>query len=270
VPSPFEEDTRVVPAGEPGRWEAELTDRWDISVPNGGYVLAVALAAVAAEVDQPHPLAVSAHFLATCEHGPATVDVTVLKQGRSLSTAAATLWQRDRARVAVLATYADLRASNGPTLVSVAPPSLPPPEECGFIGERPAGGLDERPAIADRVEFRPSPASARALASRGAPTRLEGWLRMAEDGPTGPEHLPLLVDASPPAVFAAFETGWVPTIELTVHVRGVPAPGWLRARIETRVLVDGELEEDCMLWDADGRVVAMSRQLARVLPPATR
>jgi acyl-CoA thioesterase len=267
VATPFDEDTRVVRAG-PGQWDAVLTDRWDISVPNGGYVLSVALAAVAAELEQPHPLAVSAHYLATSEHGPARVDVTVLKQGRSLSTAAATLWQGDRARVAVLATYTDLDASTGPTLVSVAPPSLPPPDECTFIGDRPAGGLETRPPIADRVDFRPSPESARALVSRGAPARLEGWVRLAEgDGP-GPEHLPLLVDASPPAVFAAFETGWVPTIELTVHVRGVPVPGWLRARIETSVLLDGALEEDCMLWDPTGRVVAMSRQLARVLPPA--
>jgi acyl-CoA thioesterase len=265
VAAPFVEDTRVSPAG-PGRWDAVLTDRWDISVPNGGYVLSVALAAVHAELGQPHPLAVSAHYLGTCEHGPARVDVTVLKEGRSLSTAFATLSQGGRQRVAVLATYGDVRAWSGPTLVSVAPPSLPPPAECAFIGDRPAGGMTTRPPIADRVDFRPSPATARALAERGEPPCLEGWLRLAEDGPITPEHLPLLADSSPPAVFAALATGWVPTIELTVHVRAVPAPGWLRARIETRVLVEGTLEEDCTLWDADGRVVAMSRQLARILP----
>jgi acyl-CoA thioesterase len=266
VATPFVDDTRVTPAG-PGRWAASLSGRWDISVPNGGYVLCVALAAVRAEVAQPHPLAVSAHYLATCAHGPACVDVTVLKEGRSLSTASAVLSQGDRPRVAVLATYGDLRAASGPTLVSLEAPSLPPPEECAFIGDRPAGGLDGRPPIAERVEFRPGPASARALVDRGAPARLEGWLRLAGGEPLGPEHLPLLADASPPAVFAALQTGWVPTIELTVHVRAVPAPGWLRARIETRVLIGGALEEDCTLWDADGSVVAMSRQLARILPP---
>jgi acyl-CoA thioesterase len=266
VATPFEEDTRVTSLGD-GRWAAELTDRWDISVPNGGYVLCVALAAVREALPHPHPLAVSAHYLGTCGHGPACVEVTVLKQGRSLSTASATLSQEERQRVAVLATYGDLGTASGPTLVSVAPPALPAPEDCGFIGERPAGGMSARPPIADRVEFRPAPASARALLERGAPARLEGWLRLAEGDALGPEHLPLLADSSPPAVFAALETGWVPTIELTVHVRGIPAPGWLRARIETQVLVNGAMEEDCTLWDADGQVVAMSRQLARVLPP---
>ncbi len=268
--TPFDEDTRVAPDGA-GRWAAALSDRWDIGVPNGGYVLCVALAAVRAELGDahPHPLAASAHYLGSCEQGPASVDVAVLKQGRSLSTAYATLSQGGRARVAVLATYGDLGAMSGPTLVSATPPSLPPPEECAFVGDRPAGGFSTRPAIADRVDFRPSPASAQALVARGAPAHLEGWVRLADGDEVAPAHLPLLVDAAPPAVFAAMQTGWVPTIELTVHVRAVPVPGWLRARIGTTVLVNGTLEEDCTLWDAAGQVVAMSRQLARVqAPPA--
>ena len=78
----------------------------------------------------------------------------------------------------------------------------------------------------------------------------------------------MLCDAMPPAVFAVMRTGWVPTLELTVHVRGVPAPGWLKVGITTRAVMDGLCEEDCELWDSDGRLVAMSRQLARILPPA--
>jgi acyl-CoA thioesterase len=268
VATPFVEDTEVEPGGA-GRWAAVLTGRWDIGVPNGGYVLCVALSAVRAELgpSHPHPLSVSAHYLGSCEQGPALVDVTVLKRGRSLSTAYAALSQGDRARVVVLATYGDLGAMSGPTLVSTAPPVLPPPEECAFVGDRPASGFGTRPAIADRVDFRPSPASAQALVARGAPASLEGWVRLADGDEVTTEQLPLLVDAAPPAVFAAMQTGWVPTIELTVHVRAVPAPGWLRSRIETRVLINGTLEEDCTLWDAGAQVVAMSRQLARVQPP---
>ena len=92
--TPFVEDTRVEPRGA-GHWAAILTDRWDIGVPNGGYVLCVALSAVRAELgpSHPHPLSVSAHYLGSCEQGPAVVDVTVLKRGRSLSTAYAALSQ---------------------------------------------------------------------------------------------------------------------------------------------------------------------------------
>ncbi len=266
--APFDADTVVVPAG-PGRWSATVSDRWDIGVPNGGYVLCAALAAVRAECGQPHPLTVTAHYLSPCLHGDAIVDVVVLKRGRSVSTATATLVQEGRTRLAVLATYGDLRAQNGPTVVTAAPPQLPPPDECGFIGDRPAGGFGRRPAIADLVEFRPSPESARALVARGAPARLDGWIRLTDGRPADPDRLVLLVDSAPPAVFAVMATGWVPTLELTVHVRGVPAPGWLRAAIRTRVLVDGLLEEECDLWDVDDHLVAMSRQLARVQPSPT-
>jgi acyl-CoA thioesterase len=268
VVSPFDADTEVSAVG-PGRWTGNVTDRWDIGVPNGGYVLCIALAAVRAAVQRPHPLSVTAHFLSPCDHGAAEIEVRVLKQGRSLATASAVLAQGGRPRLAVLATYGDLRSQNGPTLVTTTPPSLPPPEECGFVGDRPAAVIGVRPAIADRVEFRPSPASARALVARGAPAQLEGWIRLADGRDPDTDCLPLLVDAAPPAVFAVMETGWVPTLELTVHVRAVPAPGWLRAAIATRVVVDGLMEEECELWDAEGRLVAMSRQLARILPPQT-
>ena len=208
----------------------------------------------------------AAHYLAPCLHGPAEIEVDVLKQGRSLATASARLIQEGRIRLTVLASYGDLRSHSGPTLIIATPPDLPPPDQCGFTGDRPVGDGLPRPAIADQVEFRPSPSTAAALVTRGSPAHLEGWIRLT-DGHLDVACLPLLVDAAPPAVFAAMATGWVPTLELTVHVRAEPAPGWLRAAITTRVLVNGLLEEECTLWDDGGQIVAMSRQLARMLPP---
>ena len=51
------------------------------------------------------------------------------------------------------------------------------------------------------------------------------------------------------------------TVELTVHVRAMPAPGWLACRISTRYVEGGYAEEDFEVWDSAGALVAQSRQL---------
>jgi acyl-CoA thioesterase len=56
-------------------------------------------------------------------------------------------------------------------------------------------------------------------------------------------------------------------LELTTHVRARPAPGWLACSFATRFITGGFLEEDGEVWDATGRLVAQSRQLA-LLPRA--
>ena len=67
------------------------------------------------------------------------------------------------------------------------------------------------------------------------------------------------------SVFQGGFSGWVPTIELTVHVRKRPAPGWIQARFECDDLSDGRLVESGTLWDSTGAVVARSRQLGLLL-----
>jgi hypothetical protein len=96
---------------------------------------------------------------------------------------------------------------------------------------------------------------------------VQGWLRMADPRPPDPILLLLAVDALPPVTFDLGLPGWAPTLELTAHVRARPVPGWLRVRHATRNLAGGLLEEDAEVWDAAGRLVAQSRQLARAPRP---
>ncbi|HEV7624932.1 MAG TPA: thioesterase family protein, partial [Streptomyces sp.] len=69
--------------------------------------------------------------------------------------------------------------------------------------------------------------------------------------------------ALPPTAFELGLRGWVPTVELTVHVRARPASGPLRVSVSTVNLAGGYLEEDVQIWDSADRLVAQSRQLAR-------
>jgi len=100
--------------------------------------------------------------------------------------------------------------------------------------------------------------------------RIEGWVRFTDGREPDVAALPLLADVFPPALFDISDASWIPTVELTVHVRRRPAPGWIAASFRTKFLCDGYFEEDGELWDSTGRLVALSRQLAltRDLRPA--
>jgi acyl-CoA thioesterase len=75
--------------------------------------------------------------------------------------------------------------------------------------------------------------------------------------------MPLFVDAAAPV---ALEVGVLSTtVELTVHLRARPAPGWLACRAVTRYVAGGYHEEDFEIWDSTGTLVAQSRQFALIL-----
>jgi hypothetical protein len=269
--SNFDDETAVEAIGD-GRWRARISAEWSIGdVPNGGYVQAVALAAIRRSVPHPHPLTVTTHFLRPCAmNADAVVEVEPIRSGRTVSTASARLVQDGKERLRVLATYGDLAAGVGPSAVSGQAPSLGSPDtyagrtETGLL----PGAAGPRPTIAGRIDVRLDPAWVAGMGTPGGgTTAFKAWIRFSDGRPSDAQSLPLLVDALPPAIFGVVAPEWVPTIELTTHVRALPAPGWLRAVVSTRFLVDGLFDEECELWDADDRLVAMSRQLARVLSP---
>jgi len=200
---------------------------------------------------------VSAHFPSKTVPGPAEVAVEVLREGGH-SAAVARLEQDGQTRVHVTATYGDLGTATGPTRVLEVTPEFPPPEDC-VPAEGPVA-----PEFTRRFDLRLTPDTAVWATSRpsGVP-EMSGWIRFADGREPDTAMLPLVADAFPPTLFNLMETGWVPTIEFAVHVRGRPAPGWLQCRFRSRYLIEGYVEEDGEVWDSTGRLVALSRQLAR-------
>lgn len=254
----FDEATAVESLGE-GRFRAEITDRWNIGqAPNGGYLVSVALAAVRASVRRPDPVAVSVHFPSRTRPGPAEVHVEVLREGGH-SAATARLVQDGETRLALIATCGDLGTATGPTTVLEQTPAFPPPDEC----IRAEGGV--APEFVKRFDLRLTPETAQWALTRPSGTpEMAGWIRLADGREPDTAMLPLVADAFPPTLLNLMSAGWVPTIEFGVHVRGRPAPGWLQCRFRSRYLIEGYVEEDGEVWDSTGRLVALSRQLARV------
>jgi hypothetical protein len=93
---------------------------------------------------------------------------------------------------------------------------------------------------------------------------MRGYFRLREDRDPDAYLLSLAVDGMPPVVFGLGASGWAPTVELTWHMRAVPAPGVLKVAARGRHVGGGWFDEESEVWDSAGRLVAQSRQIARV------
>ena len=264
--SAFEAETAVVARGD-GRYDAHLSTSWDIGDnANGGYAMLPVLRALREESGHADPLSITTHFLRPIQGGgTARIDTSLVRQGRSVSVLSGALTVGETQRLTVSAVFGDIDdnetgAEPGGS-IDVPAPTIPPPEECVDRAELLQGVALP---IASRVDVRVPADSAVASTSKRAIT--EGWVRLADGTPPTVLSLPLFADAFPPSLFAKLgSVGWVPTIELTVHVRRRPANGWIQARFECDDLVGGRMIESGTLWDQAGRVVARSRQLGLLL-----
>jgi acyl-CoA thioesterase len=271
----FDRDTAVTPRPDaPGLHDAELYESWRIGMGiNGGLLLALAGRALAAELGggkdgHSDPFSISAYYLSTSRPGPVTVRTETLRRGRTVSTGTASVVQDGEERLRAIATYGDLDGhAGGDVRTSATPPDMPPPESCVGTELAPPEFLKDAPML-DSIELRLDPGTVGWAV--GAPTgrgRIQGWLRFPDGREPDPLMLLLAVDTLPPVSFDLGINGWAPTLELTAHVRAKPAPGWLRISHATRNFADGYMEEDAEVWDSAGRLVAQSRQLARVRVP---
>jgi Acyl-CoA thioesterase C-terminal domain/Acyl-CoA thioesterase N-terminal domain len=269
----FDRGIAVLPR-EPTAYDARLDPGWRIGAGiNGGLLLAVLGNALRHTFPAPHgdPFSISGYYLSASRPGPATVRTRLLRAGRGTTTGQASLSQRDAdgevERIRALATYGDLSALPADVRTTAAPPDLPPPEKCVSSADAPPPFM-EQAELLRRLDLRLDPACAGwAVGHPSGRGEIRGWLRMADGREPDPLLLLLAVDALPPVTFDLGLFGWTPTLELTVHVRAAPEPGWLLVRHATRNLAGGLLEEDAEVWDAAGRLVAQSRQLALVPRP---
>ena len=260
--SAFDAETAVVARGH-GRYDAHLSTAWDIGDnANGGYAMLPVLRALREESGHPDPLSITTHFLRPIQGGgEARIETLLVRSGRSVSVVTGDLNLAETKRLTVGAVFGTIDDNEPGAGIDIPAPTIPPPEECVDRTELLQGVVLP---IASRLDVRVPAAAAVA----GEPNRAitQGWVRLSDGTPPTVLSLPLFADAFPPSLFAELgSVGWVPTIELTVHVRRRPVSGWIQARFECDDLVGGRMIESGTLWDRTGRVVARSRQLGLLL-----
>jgi len=265
---------------------------------NGGVMLATALRAVLDCSPLPHPVATSAHYLRVARLAPAEIHVTWLKTGRTAATARATLVQDDEPVLETTVTTGTVPASSagdgqgqrraggaqgqrraggaqgqrraggaqGELSWTGAAPAIPPPGECVNLGEWTGTyDADGMAGYAGQVSMLLDPAVTgwRFGQPSGTP-EMRGYFSLREHRDPDALMLALAVDGLPPVVFGLGATGWAPTVELTMHMRLVPAPGLLAVQARCRHVSGGWFDEEAEVWDSAGNLVAQSRQIARV------
>jgi acyl-CoA thioesterase len=259
----FDTETRLVPGHQDGTFEAEISHRWSgLASVNGGFLIVNCVKALAAVLPFPDPLTVSGLFLRPGNEGRCVVTTELIRSGRTTAFGQASMFQAGKEVLRMTAAFADLTPAppepgGMAQYAGLTPPKLPDPAEC----ERLTGlaGI----TLGRRFEYRgPAQPGWPGGQPSGEPSA-EFWMRFADGRPADTLALPLIVDAAPPAVLELGAVGST-TIELTVHVRARPAPGWLACRAATRHVAAGYHEEDFEVWDSAGVLVAQSRQLALI------
>lgn len=263
--SQFERDTAVNLCDD-GRWQAQMQKGWRIGKAlNGGYVLAVAGRILSQALPHGDPMSINAFYLAPIVPGEVFCEVELLRAGRGSSQASLKMYQNDTQVLQVTAAYTDLDKLSGPSWTLSPAPAILPPEQC----------VQRHPEFFEmnrHVDVRLQDSTA--VFTGGDPDgsgSWDGWVSLADGAEPDPLTLLLFADAFPPPVFTVMGvTGWVPTLELTVQIRAKPTPGKIQARMQTRYITNGIVEEDGEYWDSTGNLVAVSRQCAKVRLPSTR
>lgn len=261
----FAEATAVKPDAE-HRYSARIQEGWDIlGVTNGGYLMTIASRAMAAGVGDRKLVSVTGHFMNPAGAGPVQIEVEPLKSGRMFTTLRAVMMAEGKPLLSATGSFSTVNHSAPEaTLLLGSPPDIPPPDECERAVSSETGPFP--PPFVDRVDLRVHPDDAGGVLGRpSGSAAFRGWFRLPAGEELDDLAIVLASDAFPPAVFnAGRPMAWTPTLDLTVHVRDPGPHDWLLCSFQTRFITGGFLEEDGEIWDTDGNLVALSRQLALV------
>jgi acyl-CoA thioesterase len=264
--SAFARATAVAPLGG-GAWRATCDPAWATQLgANGGYLAALVLRAMAAELHDParEARSLTCHYLRPPVGGEVRLDVEVARRGRSLSTVTARLSQAGA--LCVLAVAAFAIELDGALDYAAQAPAARAPED-----------VERLPPVAEvpiTAHFVMRPTLGAALYAGAEESVTGGWLRFADPQALDAAALAMYADAWWPSPLPRLTRPvTAPTIDLTVHFR---APGAAAAIAEEPVLAvfrsstaaHGFFEEDGELWSRDGVLLAHSRQLALILDGA--
>lgn len=279
-----EQMAAVRPDVIPGRYDVDISPEWNCPVvPQGGMMAALAVRAMVLELAAndgnggepapPLPLRSSTTvFAAPVPHGPATIDVRVLRRGRSMSQVMATARgpgaEAGHTTVAVFG-----RARPGFRFTDVAMPDVPAASDCPSFRDPPPADWDEEFTPFPfwlKVEGRP--ASGHPPWEPYEPTTSDSclWYRLDDtpirpDGTVDPLALLVFGDTMPGSVHEKIGHGgpmWMPpSADFTFHLFAEPRSQWILGHSRARHAGNGYASLEMALWDPAVGLVAQATQV---------
>lgn len=259
------DDATHVTEDRHGEYRVEVRPGWDIrGNANGGYVMAILASALRAASGRPDPISITVHYLAPVTPSVAWIDTSIAKRGRRFTTVSGALRDDTRELARAVAAFGEVADhGSGPQIHELAPPDLPPYDEC-----RPRTAVSDgiELGLMDRLAMRLHPDDTGFVTGElSGRSEVRGWFAFADGRPIDTLALPLACDSFPPPIFNVLGVpGWVPTVELTMHVRARPVGTRLACHFVAETAQGGTFEEDGAIWDERGVLVARSRQLGLI------
>lgn len=268
--APFTELLWLIDLGA-GRFAATIDPIWTIGTKvHGGCLIALCSAAAQRCLGSGlMPVAVSASYLHALDPGEVVLQTTIRRSGRSVSLVEVELSQNGIVAVICSVTLGSLDTTGPHHREPLPLDDMAIEPSPGAIQPTPDHPLGQVLNISRGFEIRIDPTTAGFLEGLQGTPQTRIWLRPFASDESEANTAALFAimagDVVPPVIMHCGLFGWAPTVQLTVYLRRRPAAGWLRVLASSTVVGETWFEEDHLILDAEGHVVAQSRQLA--MPP---
>lgn len=257
---------------------------WIISGPNGGYVAAIVLRAMVDAIDDPtrRVRSMTIQYLRPPAVGEVSVSVTIERSGRTMSNVTARMIQGGKLVALAMAAFgvdrmdtisfdetdglADIFGDSPvPAPDDIPVSNLDPDRDVPMrghydlrwvVGDLPFSAVGGAPS--NDISTGPAAATPRRAVCGG-------WLRPTEPVAIDDVVLAAMSDAWMPPVFSRSEVELaVPTVDLTIHFRGLPEDplGFCFVVFDSPVASHGYTVEHGRILSPDGKLLVESRQLA--------
>ncbi|OTG80728.1 thioesterase family protein [Acinetobacter sp. ANC 4648] len=233
----------------------------------GGLVAGLLMHKAVATINDPskHLLSVSVTFVGPVQEAKVRLTAEILRQGKSVTTIEVRLWQDDAVQSILLASFGRHRESSIHVRNEIQAPDYPTVDELKILPKN---------AFAPQCfqQFELAWAEGHYPCSGSEKPDFGGWFRfdpeLHENRTMSVADLMTLFDVWPPGVLPMFKS-MLPASTLTWHVTYVhpiqhQIHDWFKYKVVTEYAGDGYATEYAHIWDADNRLIAISRQTVTV------